>query len=893
MTARLIALLLAWVLVVPASQVHSAQKPLKLTLTYTTIHGGLKAALLPTQKRMPRLGLALAGGGAKAAAAIGVLKVLEREGIPIAAIAGTSMGAGVGGLYAAGYSPDEIEKIFLANDWNDIFTDAPPRAFLTQEQKEARSRHLLEFTISRGRYVPPSGLSTGQKLTNMLAAKTLAASFEADMNFDKLKIPFRAVATDIETGNTVVLDHGLLHQALRASSAVPLVFQPVEIDGRLLVDGGLVNNLPVEVVKSMGAEVVIAVDSSTKLEKRDSLESFVEIMSQSISLQVRRESERQSSLADLVITPDTSNFLFTNFPAMQEIVKKGEEATNAVLPRIRELMRPKKTTHTGEEQRFHITRLDIQGNVHVSEDTIRSSMAELLPRDPSSDEALAALAGLYKLGSFADVSLELYQEGKNFRAVLTIKENPVVEEISIRGNTVISTDEVRSTLAWQQGQTLDVTRLSSALDAIVKKCKDRGYLLTRVERAGMKPDLRTLEIVLYEGLVDSITIIGQDKTDPALIRREMKSRVGQPLNFDTAAYDIQRLYALDYFESLSVGLEKSPRGGVDLTLRIKEKPTTKIRFGLRYDLADRFTGLTDFIMDNVAGQGIKMYLTTRYGNYTDLAAGYISPFFLNSSFVHTMQVFYQQRNYFIYEDQHKINELDIRRTGAEFAFGYQWFRFGDSYLRYRYSADSSEETLGANPSHTGLHIGSLAFLTTVDTRDKSAFPRSGVLIKGSYEMAEQGYGSTNAFTKTSVFTQGNIPMGERHTLIIEGSGGLGTGIVPYEEKFGIGGADYLLGIPLMGYQRREFTGENELGFSASYQYAWKYYQLKAVKALYLRMTAQAANVWDNSDAMSLGHLRNASGIGLHADTILGPMRLDFGMGEQRRYTIYFSAGFDY
>lgn len=893
MTAPLTALLLSCLLLIlPASQGYSQQRPLKFKLTYTTIHGGLKIPISPVKKNIPKLGLALAGGGAKAAASIGVLKVLDREGIPIAAIAGTSMGSGVAGLYAAGYSPDEIEQIFLANDWNDIFTDTPARAFLTQEQKEARSRHLLEFTISRGRYVPPSGLSAGQKLTNLLAAKTLAASLEAGMDFDKLKVPFRAVATDIETGNTVVLGHGLLHEAIRASSAIPLVFQPVEIEGRLLVDGGLVNNLPVDVVKSMGADVVIAVDSSSKLEKKERLESFVEIMSQSLSLQVRRESERQASLADLVITPDTSNYLFTSFPSMHEIIKKGEEAATAALPRIRELMRPKKALQTGGE-RFPITSLTIQGNANVSKDTIRSALAVLLPPEATSDDALAALAGLYKLGTFADVSLELEREAEGFRAVLTVEENPVVEEIVVRGNTIISTDDVRTALSYQYGRPLDVTRLSSELDAIVRKCKNQGYLLTRVERAGMNPDHRTLEIELYEGRVDSITITGQNKTDPALIRREMKSRVGQPLNFDTAEYDIQRLYALDYFESLSVGLAKSPQGGIDVTLRIKEKPTAKIRLGLRYDLADRFTALTDFILDNVAGQGIKMYLTTRYGNYTDLTAGYISPFFLNSSFVHTMQAFYRERNYFIYEDQHKINELDIRRTGAEFSFGYQWFRFGDSYLRYRYTADSSEETLGANPSRSVLHIGSVAFLTTVDTRDKITFPHSGVLLKGSYENAEQGYGSTNEFTKTSVFTQGTIPMGERHTLIIEGSGGFSSGTIPYQEKFGIGGADYLISIPLMGYQRREFTGDKELGFSAAYQYAMKYYQLKAVKALYVQATAQAANVGDNKDAMSLNHLRNGAGLGLHADTILGPIRLDFGVGEQQRYMVYFSAGFDY
>jgi outer membrane protein insertion porin family len=240
-----------------------------------------------------------------------------------------------------------------------------------------------------------------------------------------------------------------------------------------------------------------------------------------------------------------------------------------------------------------------------------------------------------------------------------------------------------------------------------------------------------------------------------------------------------------------------------------------------------------------------------------------------------------------------VNELEFTRTGAELAFGYQWFRFGDTYLRYRYAADKTEETLGISPARTVLRIGSLALLSTVDTRDKSAFPHTGVLFKGSHEIANPDYGGDSEFSKTSLSLQGAVPMGERHTLILEGSAGLGSGVLPYEEQFGIGGADYLLGFPLMGYQRREFTGRDELGFSASYRFRITDYQLRAVKALYLNLTAQAANVWDSRDAMSVDDLRHGAGVGLHADTIIGPVRLDYGIGDQHRYAVYFSAGFDF
>ena len=891
MVSRAIPAILFCLLFSPSSSL-AQQAPLLFTPSYQTVHGGLKIAVPPAADSVPKLGLALAGGGAKAAASIGVLKVLQQEGIPIAAIAGTSMGAGVGGLYAAGYQPDEIERIFLGSDWNDIFNDKPARAFLTQEQKEAESRHLLEFTFQKGRFMPPAGLTAGQKLTNLLVSKTLAASFEADLDFNRLRVPFRAIATDIETGDAVVLDHGLLHDAIRASTAIPLVFQPVEVQGHLLVDGGLVNNLPVEVVRSLGVDVVVAVDASAKLEKKERLSSMVEIMSQSISLQVRKESGRQARLADVVITPDTSDYSFTDFPLMEGIIRKGEDAARAAMPRIRELMSRQKGAPMASE-RFLITTLTIRGNRTVSDPTLRFALKQVLsPREATAVDIRRALNEVYQLGYFSDVVLSLEKEGAGHRAVLTVTENPVITAVTVSGNTILSKEAILSTLTWQVGRPLVTTRVEEELDRIVASCRSRGYLLARVQRTEVKTD-GTLAIELYEGRLDSITITGDTTTSRYLIRRETMTRAGAPLNFDIAAYDIQHLYALDYFESIGVDMQKSAQGGLDLTLRIREKPSNRIRLGLRYDLEDHFTGLTDLLVDNVYGRGIRVFLNTRYGNYTDLTFGYTSPLVLRMNFLHTVDVFYRDRTYFLYQDKHKVRELDITRKGAEVSFGYQWFRFGDTYLRYRFTSDTSADVLGLAPLSEIARIGSLAFLSTVDTRDSSTFAHRGLLLKASYETAAPAYGGNVKYTKTALSAQQSIPLGDRHTIILEASGGLGSGVIPYEEQYGIGGADYLISTPLLGYQRREFTGNDLLALSAAYRFKLIDYQLSLVKAVYINFSYGAGNVWNTRDGMSVRDLRSGGGIGLYADTIIGPVRLDFGEGEQHRYAVYFSAGFDF
>ncbi len=244
-------------------------------------------------------------------------------------------------------------------------------------------------------------------------------------------------------------------------------------------------------------------------------------------------------------------------------------------------------------------------------------------------------------------------------------------------------------------------------------------------------------------------------------------------------------------------------------------------------------------------------------------------------------------------DKEKVDQIETLRAGIDVSFGYQWFHFGDTYLRYRYTEDRSEPAFGTAASREKMHLGSWAFITSADTRDSNAFPHRGMLLRGSYEEAMESWGSDREFTKTSLFAQGALPLAERHTIVLDLSAGFGSGDIPYLEQFGIGGNDYLLGMPLPGYHRREFVGNNELGFLAAYRWKFQEYQLNVIKALYLGLSAGAANVWEQRDDLSWRDLRGGAGIGLSADTIVGPVKLDVAAGEDKRKIIYFSAGFDF
>jgi NTE family protein len=274
----------------------------------------------------PRIGLVLSGGGARGLAHVGVLKVLESAGVPVDAIAGTSMGAIVGGLYASGMTAAQLEAEFLKVDWDRLFARRVDRQELSQRRKEEdfEVAPAIEIGMRDGELRLPLGALSGRGLETLLRRYTLPV--RDVRNFDKLPIPFRAVATDMETGAAVLLAEGDLALALRSSMSVPGVFAPTEVNGRILGDGGLVDNLPIGVVRAMGADVVIAVNIGTPLAGREALSSVGGLTGQMIT--ILTEQNVQRSLAtlrdgDVLITPDLGELSAADFARARELFAAG------------------------------------------------------------------------------------------------------------------------------------------------------------------------------------------------------------------------------------------------------------------------------------------------------------------------------------------------------------------------------------------------------------------------------------------------------------------------------------------------------------------------------------------------------------------------------------------
>ena len=390
----------------------------------------------PTPPHRPRIGLVLSGGGARGVAHIGVLKVLEEQHVPIDAIAGTSMGAVVGGLYASGLSAREIESIMTSLNWQEAFRDLPPREDLTLRRKQEDQNFLVKFPlgIHGGKVLLPKGLIQGQRLNQILRRLTLPVA--RITNFDELPTRFRALATDLETGDAVTLDSGDLTSAMRASMSAPGVFAPVERDGRLLVDGGISENLPVDIARAMGVDILIVVDVGSPLLTREKLNSVPVISNQMIAILIQRNSREQLEklkAQDVLIAPplgDTSSFDFGN---VKRVIAVGERAARASAERLATLaMTPQEAARYAQRRedarqvtppRIDFVQVD-SGSKNYSERL--NSLFDDLTGKPLDPDALARrMTTLYGEGSLDTLDYQVVQENDHYGLALDARGNSI------------------------------------------------------------------------------------------------------------------------------------------------------------------------------------------------------------------------------------------------------------------------------------------------------------------------------------------------------------------------------------------------------------------------------------------------------------------------------------
>lgn len=376
--------------------------------------------------KRPKIGLVLSGGGAKGFAHIGVLKVLEEAGIKIDYIGGTSMGSVIGGLYASGYNASQIDSIFKKTNFDELINDYIPRSSKNFYGKKNDELYAVVLPFSNFRIGIPEALSKGMYNYNLLSSLTRNVRHVRD--FNKLPTPFLCIGTNIETGEEVLLNKGNLVQAMMASAAFPSLFTPVEIDGNLLVDGGVVNNYPIQEVRNLGADIIIGVDVQDDLLKRKNLKNATRILVQITNLQSIEKMKSKVKDTDVYIKPDIRDFGVISFDRGEEIIRKGEEAAFAVYEKLKTLTdennfykKPKLKVATDT---LHIQDINTDKLENYTKEYIRGKLRFKPGSTITYDGLKAGINNLNATQNFSTISYCLQPNGDKDNLDLVLRENP-------------------------------------------------------------------------------------------------------------------------------------------------------------------------------------------------------------------------------------------------------------------------------------------------------------------------------------------------------------------------------------------------------------------------------------------------------------------------------------
>ncbi|MEG9327651.1 patatin-like phospholipase family protein [Salinimicrobium catena] len=406
------------------------------------------------QEDDPKVGLVLSGGGAKGLAHIGALKVIEEAGVRIDYIGGTSMGAIIGGLYAAGYSADQLDSIFHETNFNILIQDELPRAAKTFYEKRDAEKYAITLPFDDFKISFPSALSKGQNVYNLMSKLTLHVQDIHD--FSKLPIPFLAIATDVETGEEIILDSGYLPQAISASAAIPTLFSPVLVGNRLLTDGGVVNNFPVEELRKRGADVIIGIDVQDTLAVRKDLNSVFEILTQISNFSTIEDMREKITKTDVYIDPDIKPFTVMSFDRGQEIIEVGEEAAQKKLDALKEIAARQKDPGILRNKippvdSILITDVRIEGNTSYPREYVLGKLKLKYPTSVSYKDLKLGINNLSATRNFNRINYQLVPVNNGYVLVLQLEENP---------NKMLLRLAVHYDNVYKSGALLNLTRKS-------------------------------------------------------------------------------------------------------------------------------------------------------------------------------------------------------------------------------------------------------------------------------------------------------------------------------------------------------------------------------------------------------------------------------------------------
>ncbi|HEY4611579.1 MAG TPA: patatin-like phospholipase family protein, partial [Bacteroidota bacterium] len=638
--------------------------------------------------KRPNVALVLSGGGSRGVAAIGVIQALEQAEIPVDYIVGTSMGSIIGGLYAAGYTTKQLQQMADTTHWNELlsFSDEARRRDLFYDQKLAEDRSILVVRFKGLEPIIPSSYSTGQTFLNYLNLLTLQGIYHPNPSFDNLRIPFRAITTDLVSGERVVIDGGDLSEAMRASMTVPLLFSPVAKDTMLLVDGGLASNIPVDVARQLGADIVVVVDATSPLRPADKLNAVWEIADQIMGVVMKRKKEEELAKADIVIRPELAGHLSTDFSRLDWIIEQGFLAAQGQLSALRELLHQRShafLTPSVSNAKYPYPRIDFNRQLLGNEWSEKVLEFRLQP-NISEQDAKLFVNDCYESGEFERVEFEVHAYRDSTLLLLNVAPFPPLTSVEIVGNNVVSPDTLMEIVKPLIRSRLNVHQIQAAFESLLGAYRDRGLSLARIRDASFNRATGQALVVIDEGIVYRRDIRGTTKTQDYIIWRELPWEQGEVFDVSKVARGIENLYGTNLFEFVSIDVQyEGPQQELNIiTIHVRERSTELIRVGMRLDNERNLQPSLDIRDENLLGIGLELGARV-YGGPRN--RGFVGEFKASRIFdtylTFNLKGYYEYDDVHVYEDEPlanlerwnrvRVGEYRELRSGGSFAFGAQ------------------------------------------------------------------------------------------------------------------------------------------------------------------------------------------------------------------------------
>ncbi len=854
-----------------------------IALKYSMVDSGPYCFSPHKHLKRAKVGIALSGGGARGFAQIGVLEVLEQHNIPIDCIVGSSMGSIIGGLYAAGYSPYEIHQLAKSVDWSTLMEDAPPRTSLFIGQKQERDRSIVQIRFKGTKPTFPQALSPGQRLSIVLTNFTLMADYPTTSDFDRLKVPFRALSCDLISGQKVLLHRGNLAEAMRASSAVPLLFMPVIMDSMLLVDGGLVNNIPVDEVSNFQVDLIIGVDTVSKLRDRNKLNAPWEIADQATSIMQREKNAEQRAKASVLIQVDLDDFKFDSFQFIDEIVAAGKTEARKYIEQIKNLL-ANFSQPEWPDSTFKPAIIRIIADNQFSTDLVHRFTDSLIKRRISFKTLHAVLENIYQTGYFDDAKCIIAQEQDSTIVIFKTISKPILKKIVLEGNTVFNDSTLLAQFSSQFGKPINYYQSKQDILQLIRHYKNAGYALVTIKKTEAIDG--EVHLTIDEGKLSTIIIEGNERTKDYVILREFPLKPGDIFNIKNANEGLNNIHSTGLFENVS--FEVFPQqSNVQIKIKVKEKPFTLLRLSYRYDLERNSKSMIEIADENWLGTGNQISFQGQYGAKDQiLRLKFRDDRIFKTYMTYHLNIFFNNQKNYTYYAGHQIGEYQQQESGISFLLGQQIKRLGLFSVVATLNTIDLQRVTG-----TGYPIGKTEFKTItlqsiVDSQDQIPFPRTGKFYQFFYKMSSARFMVSQAsFIKLFTSYETYHTFYKRNTLhprLFWGTSDLTT---PFVEQFRLGGQSSFYGL-----RENEKIGRHVMGASFEYRY---FFPFRLPINFYWSTRYDVGAVWKNKLDLENKKLDRGVGTAIEIETPGGPISLALGKKIGGKYIVYFSAGFSF